>query len=269
MVTFRPLVHAVLVPALLAGCSQSLFDANPGGGNGNRDGGPTPNEPDAGADELDGGMTPVVPDAGSGGVPDATVRDECPVPCAADAFRDFRNVQGEPDHLWGYIEVQPEQPDSPYVDMSYAILPGPLVGWQGTSTGAQEPTIALCNTPNPDSACAELAKVLALTSPGNAANAHHPGLVWIARDDGRYAISGAWQVSSLAPEASTIMKLTRNSHSEVLHEVTPILTTAPYEFNFEIDVVVGDRIVLTATATTEASVSVGVNLFVTGPLGLR
>jgi hypothetical protein len=260
---FRHWTHTVLVLALLAGCSQSLFDANPGNGNGDGDGGPVPGEPDAGTDRPDGGMMPAVPDAG-GDVPDATVREECPLPCVADAFNDFRTGQGRPEDRWGYVEVQPEQPDSPYVDLTYALLPGPIVGWLGT--GIEEPSIGLCNVPDAGTVCDGLAKVLALTSPGNLADAHHPGLVWIAKSGGRYAVSGEWQVSPLAPAAPTIMKLTRNSHSEVLHEVTPTLTTTPEEFNFEIDVMAGDRIVLTATATTEQAVTVGVNVFVTGPL---
>ena len=264
---FRHRVHAVLVLALLAGCSQSLFDASPGGGNGNgdSDGGTMPSEPDARIDSPDGGMMPVVPDAATF-MPDAAPRDECPPPCAGDAFGDFYSVQGGVDGRWRYVEVQPEQPDSPYVDMTTTILPGPALGWIGT--GEIGPTIALCGKNTTEPPCVGLGSKLALTSPGNVADAHHPGLMWIAPDSGHFSLTGDWSVS-IESAVPTNMKLTRNSHSEVLYEESPTLTTTPYGFNVEIDVVEGDRIVLTATATTEQSVSVGVDFFVTGPLAAR
>jgi hypothetical protein len=274
MALFRLLLRhraqAVLVSALLAGCSQSLFDGSPGG-NGNGHGDAAPGEPDARVPLPDGSVMPPMDGGdpieldGGGGQPDAAPpRAVCPEPCAGDAFGDFKNVQGGLNGEWHYVEVQPEKPDSPYVDMVTTILPGPALGWIGS--GAVEPSIGFCNSPTDGGPCQEMAKVLALASPGNAADAHYPGLMWIVPEDGRYALSGTWRVSSAAPAAPTTMKFTRNSHSEVLHEDGPMLTTAPYEFNYEIDVVKDDRVVLTATATTSEGVTVGVDLFITGPL---
>jgi hypothetical protein len=270
MALFRYLAHSMLVFTLATGCSQSLFDDG-SGGNGNGDGGTVPSEPDARIDspdggmlpvEPDGGMLPVEPDGGAGG-PDAAVRPTCPQPCAGDALGDYNSEQGGDNGRWRYVEVQPEQPDSPYVDMTSAILPGPTVGWIGT--GVVQPTVAFCNISRDDGACIELEATLALTSPGNAPDAHHPGLMWIAPADGFYYLSGEWRVSSIAPAVPTNVKITRNGHSEILYDQSPTFTTDAYEFGVEVNILEGDRIVLTAAATTELSVTVGVDWFVTGP----
>jgi hypothetical protein len=201
---------------------------------------------------------------GDGGPDDASPRDVCPAPCAGDAYGDFSNEQGGTSGQWRYVEVQPEQPDSPYVDMTFTIFPGPTVGWIGT--GLVEPSMALCNAPRSEPPCLEMEKVLALTTPGDTADAHHPALLWIAPADGRYLVTCEGRVSSVAPAAPTTIQLTRNSHSEVLYEEAPTLTITPYEFNVEVDAVTGDPIVLSVTATTSEAVTVGVNFFVTGPM---
>ncbi|HWN71660.1 MAG TPA: hypothetical protein VNM90_28680 [Haliangium sp.] len=276
MALFRYLAHVVVIPALLTGCSQSLFDDGAGGGGGSPDGGgddrpdgaPEPGDPDAGEDP-DGGMV-IVPDGGGGsdggGVrPDASLppRDVCPAPCAGDAFDDFNNEQGGKTGRWRYAEVQPEQPDSPYVNMTDAILPGVVLGWIGT--GAEEPTIAFCVAEETGLPCVELKDTITLTTPGNEQGAHHPSLMWTVPADGVYYLSGDWRVSSLAPAVQTTMRFTVNSHSNIIDTENVTLTTAPSQFSIEVVVAAGDTIVLSAIATTAESVSVGVNLFITGP----
>jgi hypothetical protein len=266
MVLLRYLAHAVLVPALLAGCNQSLFDDGPGGGGDRRDGSPEPVDPDAseGTPDAGGPMTRLdggagEPDGGDKG-PDAAVRDVCPPPCAGDAYGDFNTVQGG---RWRYVEVQPEQPDAPYVNMTDTVLPGVVLGWIGT--GALEPTIAFCVAVESGPPCLEVDDTLALTTPSNAPDTHHPALMWSAPENGTYLLTGNWRVSSAAPSVQTTMLFTRNSHANVIASETRILTAIPYEFSYEIEAAAGDAIVLSAIATTDQSVAVGVNLFVTGP----
>jgi hypothetical protein len=104
------------------------------------------------------------------------------------------------------------------------------------------------------------------SSPGPAADLHQPGLMWIAPADGRYRLTSHRRISSAVPEAETTMTVTRNSHSDLIQSETLVLTATPYDFQVGIDAVEGDAIVLSATATTELGISVGVNFFVTGPM---
>ena len=256
----RYLAHAALIPALLAGCNQSLFDSG-GGGDGPGDGGSRTDVPDARSGAPDAGTlppdaTPDAPGAPDGGRPDARLQESCPPPCAGDAFAEFGDQQGGPDG-WRYIEVQS---DGSFVDMTPASFPD-AAGWQGT--GPSAPTIARCNATSVAPPCLQLDRLVALTS--NAQATSRPALIWTPSEYGTFIVSGSLQVPSLASGTEITMKLTRNGEAEQLYLERVTLATAPHAFEFEVDVTQGDDIVLSASPTTEASVSVGVNLFFSGP----
>ena len=274
MMQFRYLAHAVLASALAAGCSQSLFDAGTGGsGDGSHDAGSEPvpdaregtpdategipdapaGTPDAGmATPNDGGATP----DGGGVSPDAS---QCPAPCFYndDAFEDFDGSPDGKNGRWGYVEVQPDG----YEAMATANIGG-LPGFRGTGTPA--PTLTYCiSADETEPPCDELFGFLALTT--TAPDAHHPALRWTAPESGFYNVYAIYRAASDAPGVETIVMLTRNSQSDVLDSQRLVITEVANELTVPVNVDKGDVIVLSAIATTETPVSVGVNFSVTGP----
>jgi hypothetical protein len=198
-----------------------------------------------------------IPDGG-GDSPDAL--GDCMMPCLDDnAFNDFGGSQGGANGRWRYVEVQPE-PDS-YVAMSLATFPGAVTGFMGT--GSPAPSLAYCTSPATSPPCFELLGALALTT--TAPGSHHPALLWTAPEAGYYVVVAYYRVSSDAPAVATTMMLTHNSQSNVLESDTLTITTETSQMYAEVSVLAGDTIVLSAIATTEQSVSVGANFYITGP----
>jgi hypothetical protein len=265
MMLFRYIAHAVVIPALLAGCTQSLFDA--GGDGDRRDGAPRPDARtgDGGMmGQMDGGGGVDDPDGGR--PPDAgPPRPTCPGPCAGDAYAEYSGQQASMVG-WNYVEYRADQPENEFSGMAMDAV----AGWRGTGLSFEmAPTVTYCDETATAPLCAGLLGTLALTSNSSELEAHHPGLQWRPSMAGIYRISGTWQVAANAPESAVIMTIARNTQSEVLLSETLILTDTPYEFSVTAELAVTqttrDRIVLRA-ATTELPISVGVNLFITGPL---
>jgi hypothetical protein len=267
MVLFRYLAHAVIISALLSGCSsQSLFEDDNGGNGGPRDGSTKPSAPDSSPDPPDASMMTLPedggPDAqdGDAGSPDASVRDLCPKPCAGDAYGDFSLEQGGGNGRWRYVEVRS---DKQYVDMTVHQFPNFIFGWQGTEVNP--PTIAWCNDDKAVPPCVELDQLVELTSNGQ--TLHHPALMWIAPEAGYYVLTGTYRVSSVAPPADVTIRITLNEDTNERFSQTVRPRTDPQSFTLELDVMAGDAIVLSMLAATSVSVSVGTDFFITGPYG--
>jgi hypothetical protein len=209
--------------------------------------GSTMTSPDGGGGEPDGG----------GDRPDAAV--DCPEPCVVDddAFADFDGNQTGANGRWLYAELQPET--NSYVPMAPVSVNG-VPGFQGT--GTPRPSLTYCATTDTPP-CFELPGLLALAT--TAPDAHHPALRWIAPELGLYSVSAFYKVSSVAPMVETTVMLTLNDQSTVLDSRTEVLTIGGNQLYAEPELAVGDAIVLSAIATTDTSVSVGVNVTITGP----
>jgi hypothetical protein len=145
--------------------------------------------------------------------------------------------------------------------MSPASFPDGIAGWQGT--GPSAPTIAGCNAPTDAPPCAELDGLVALTS--TAQGAPQPALIWTPPQYGNYIVSGSLRVPALASGTEVAMKLTRNGEAEQLYLERVTLAATPHAFDFVIEVLDGDDIVLSTSPTADVSVTVGVDLFFSGP----
>jgi hypothetical protein len=114
-----------------------------------------------------------------------------------------------------------------------------------------------------DAGALDLPQMIALRTTSNAPGAHHPGLMWIAPEDGAYVVSGYVRFASPAPAVDTTMTLTRNDLMDVFGAWTLALTTMPQDFFIEVQATAGDVVV--ASASSDESVSVGIHLFFSGP----
>jgi hypothetical protein len=262
MMLLRYPAPVVLVLALAAGCSQSLFDDGVGD-DGNGGPGPVPDAregtPDADLTISDADPTrpdadPTRPDADVTPPPDAS--DGCTGECVDDdSYDDFNGDQGGTNGRWRYVEFRPEE-DS-YVDMAPAELDG-MPGFIGTGTPA--PSLARCADTMPVGLCSDLTRMLALTT--TAPGAHHPALLWTAPADGTYTVSVVYRVPPDAPAIPATMMLTRNNQSTVLDFETlgPIgtLNAAP-------ELTAGDVVVISAITDSDTIVSVGLGVLIHGP----
>lgn len=257
MALIRCFFPVVLMPALAAGCSQSLFDANPGGGG---------NPPDA-RDGIDD------PDGSTGVVPDAMIHATCPEPCVGDAVADFATDQSVGD--WSYRELlpvpdfvpPPGEPDYPPQRELEIMTYGPL-GTSGlsawTGTGDPAPAIASCTSDVTDERCEGVVQRLLLLPTTEAREAHHPALNWLSRETGIYRVSVDWRMSGKAtPGAPGAMLLARNQEWDSLHYQPYASSTDVATFELEVDALQGDLISLVALAKDSSSAPQGVNVFIT------
>lgn len=261
--------HAALMAALIAGCSQSLFDDVTGGGNnGGADGSVTrpdarPGNPDGGPEPVPDGGRPGEPDGGNDG-PDASVPTSCPPPCVGDAFEEFSDTQGGTNERWRYIEVQPEAlPGAQYVDMDPYTFAGAVPGWRGV--GTPPPSIARCVEVQQAPPCLEFQGLVALTT-SSGPDAHRPALLWTPSEYGAYIVSGSWRGSTQGEGVAAALTFALNSEDDVLRIEETTLTTTPKPFDFMVlNVVLGDDLVVSASTDSGESVSIGVDLFISGP----
>jgi hypothetical protein len=271
MPSLRSLAHIVLIPALLAGCSQSLFDARPGdndgdgGGDEDRDGAPEPIV-DARPGDTDGGMV-IIPDGG-GGIPDGggtpppdgrIGRDICPAPCIGDAFEEMVDAISGSQDKWRLVEVRPRV-DPEYAPMTPVAEGNGLIAVYGTSD--PPPKIHRCFSSSTAPPCPGLGDALALTTTNT--TAHHPALQWIAPQAGRYLFTVNWHVAPEVSVAATTMVLARNTQSVVLDE--QLVTLTPDGFEITQELAQGESVVLSAISDGATSMVVGVDFFVSGPL---
>ncbi|HWN67020.1 MAG TPA: hypothetical protein VNM90_05240, partial [Haliangium sp.] len=261
MALIRPFVGLVLVSALAAGCSQSLFDY-PGGddGNGKADGGVP--DPVDGSVIVDDGGNVIRPDANPDLPPDAAVPTGCPEPCLADAVRDFAYSPDAVSAPWLYAEETPSVLGTSYTEMSIETRGD---GTQVYVGGVGSPAIVHCPSHPTYASCVDVADKLLFetTEPG----AHHPALVWIPSASARttYRVSGDWRIPSSAPtDVPVTLLLVRNSQFDSVLDERFFTRKLPAAFDFEIDVQPGDILRLIAIAGDASHAPLALSFYVSG-----
>jgi hypothetical protein len=234
MTLSRRLASAVLMSALAAGCSQSLFDANP---------------------------APDGPDARDGEDADAAVPMDCPVEnCVGDAVAEFATEQNGP---WRYVEVGAGELG--FIEMNYEAARVPPA-WVGARALAA--SIVNCAQQTDASSCSGLADRI-LLQPSSDPDEPRPALAWTARATGTYHLTIDWRLDDTqASERPAVLQVTRNSQLD--HVLTAAFNASTEVSTFaqgvvEIDALQGDSIALVSTARALAddmSTPLGVRFYV-------
>jgi hypothetical protein len=253
----------ILVSALVAGCSQSLFGI-PGGddGNGKPDARDDEPEPPDGGVTLDDAGNVIRPDANPGVPPDAAVPTNCPEPCLFDAVAEFAYSADAISGAWLYAEDLPSPFGTGYSEMRLETRGD---GTQAYVGNLGSPAIVHCPS-YPDYAnCQDVKDKLLFetTEPG----AHHPSLVWIAPQGTRtaYRLSGDWRVPSSAPtDTPMTLLLVRNSQFDSVLDERFFTRTVPAAFDFELDAQPGDIFRLIAIAGDASHAPLALSLYVSG-----
>lgn len=253
MVVIRYLAGVTLVSALVAGCSQSLFDADPGGG-GNGNGG----DPDGGnPGRIDAGVDP---DGRSVDAPDAGPIEEI----AEDAIAYFSLEQGGVNGRWRYYEFQFSEtatPSSTYSPMTPGQRADMFEGWIGTGTPSPAimPCFRLAGMYPP---CTGLAGTLLFETTSFMASDRQPALAWTVPVTGRYRFTFSLSRSdpeSVEPPAKA--SILRNSEFDALSSpLPPDLGLS----ELVADALAGDSILLTMRPDEVSSVPLGVTFSVSG-----
>jgi hypothetical protein len=254
------LAGMILVSALVAGCSQSLFDL-PGDDDGNgepdaRDDEPKP--PDAGV-MLDDAGNVIRPDANPEVPPDAAVPTNCPEPCLFDAVADFAYSPDAISGSWVYAEEVPSPFGTTYSEMRLETRSDGTQAFVGQGSPAfvhcpSYPGYVNCNG-------VEDKLLFETTEPG----AHHPALVWLAPQDTRtaYRLSGDWRVPSNTPTDTPMsLLLVRNSQFDSMLDERFFTRTMPAAFDFEIDVQPGEILRLIAISGDASHAPLALSLYV-------
>lgn len=254
MAIIRYLACAASMCALAAGCSQSLFDANPGGDGGSGGGRDSGEERD--------GAPPVRPDArvGDAGVDGSgpPIPSNCPMPCAGDAAGDYDGSPDGSNGRWRYVELRSATSD--YAEMtSTTYPPGTTLGNIGT--GDPAPGIANCDGPSGVLPCDDQGGSLVFITTKNT-GANHPAIRWTAPTAGRYQLSGSWKFPFSAPMETNILYVSVNDQPAIL-EVPTGLTAGTFETTATLEE--GDAVTLTAIVDSDIGTYLGVNVYITGP----
>jgi hypothetical protein len=257
MALIRALAGLVLASALVAGCSQSLFD-NP-----DDDGDGPPDDPglDGGVGRDDAGNV-IPPDANPNLPPDAAVPTKCPAPCLFDAVAEFGYSDTGASGVWLYAEDKPSLFGTSYSEMSLVTKED---GTRAYVTGIQGPPAIVHCPSHPDYPnCAGVEdKILFETAePG----ASQPALAWIVPPESprrRYRLSGDWRVPSNAPtDVPMTLLLVRNSRFDAVVEKRFLTSTEPAAFDIELDLQPSDILRLIAMPGDATPVPVALSLYI-------
>lgn len=259
MVVIRYLAGVTLVSALVAGCNQSLFDADRGGGGNGGD-------PDGGDQgRIDAG---IAPDGRSMDSPDAGPIEEI----TEDAIAYFSLEQGGKNGRWRYYEFQFSeflaQPPT-YAPMTVGERAGMFEGWIGT--GTPSPAIMPCigdlvsNPQNMYLPCTDLAGTLLFETTSFMSSDRQPALAWTVPVTGRYRFVFNLNLSdpgAVAPPPQTY--ILRNSEFDA---VSSAIAPGGGMSELIVDALEGDSILLTMRPEELSSVPVGVSFSASGERG--
>jgi hypothetical protein len=255
MIVIRYLAGVTLVSALVAGCNQSLFDDNPGGGgNGGDPDGGNPVRIDAGVD----------PDGRSMDGPDAGPIEEI----FDDAIAFFSLEQGGQNGRWRYYELQFSQSvtqSSTYAPMTLGQREGMFDGWIGTGTPSPaimpcfiEPSLTMYLP------CVDLSASLLFETTGFMPGDRQPALAWRVPVTGRYRFTFNLGLSDPDVDLPPRAYFMRNSEFDALSSA---VSPNPGIFELVVDALADDSILLAMRPEDVANVPVGVSLSVSGDSG--
>lgn len=240
---------------LLAGCSAiSDFDFTFD----DEDAGPDAGSFDAGDVDGDAGPRRDADGLDAGADDAGPAVDRCPAPCVADAISDYSGSQGAGDVDWRYYEDRRQPLGAFYPEMSETT--SPIAGFSGGANAF----VASC-ADNPSLAECESIRDRLLVQ-GDAPGAGSDAVIGFeAGARATYRVQGTVRLPDGVSSAEAHrITLSRNSRHDVLGSVNVVPTTTPETFDALVDVLPGDRVLVTfeQRGGSEA-VPLGVQLWVT------
>ncbi|HWU86499.1 MAG TPA: LamG-like jellyroll fold domain-containing protein [Kofleriaceae bacterium] len=220
------LTRALVAMLLVAGCSESLFDAH-GGRRG--DGGP-------GGD--DGGVDADIP-----------VPTTCPDPCIADAAADYNGVQGGKNGVWHYFD---DHRNRAWMRMTETA---------GEMTGLENDRIASCTDHPTTTACQGLPGAILVSSGGVAAS--DPAIEY--QSPAAQVIQLSFHAYVPSDGQVQKVRLYRNSREDVLFTRTAMPGSTVSHTMF-VDALADDRFLIALEPMQTAVGQVALHFFVNGPI---
>jgi Concanavalin A-like lectin/glucanases superfamily len=217
-----PISRVLLLPLLLAGCNQSLFD----------------NSGPRGRD-ADGGIT------------------GCAEPCLGDAVAEWNGEQGGTHARFRYRDYG-RKPGHDAADM----IPSDVVGeYTFLGRGTPAPAIGTCADVGGDE-CAGLGDVLLLAPGQLDADGFDPAVQLKASVSGTLRVYGTFATKTGSAGGRQRLLLGRNARADLLFDGSYRPGEATAVFDLEVDALLGDRLaLLSAPPLDGTAVPVGVTFF--------
>jgi hypothetical protein len=194
--------------------------------------------------------------AGCGKVSDTP--SDCTAPCAGDPVDDFAETQGGSNGRWKYLADTRSINGATYEEMTWGTIRGEP-GW--VSSGGTSPAGILSCADNPDAqGCADLDTSL-MFYPGTDQD---PALAFVAPDNGTYALSGKVRSATGNPEGlAQRFMISRSARHDLIDSRVHVTSPTADEFTAQVELLAGDRLILTFVGGTTESVPVAFDYHLT------
>jgi hypothetical protein len=186
------------------------------------------------------------------------VPSDCTAPCAGDPVDDFAEVQGGGNGRWRYLADSRATNGAVYEEMTFGMVRG-APAWVG-ATGTSPPGILNC-ADNPDTQGCENLETSLMFYPGTEAD---PALAFVAADNGTYIVTGKVRSATGNPEGlAQRFMLSRNSRHDLLDSRVHVTAPLADDFTAQVELLAGDRLVLTFVGGMTESVPVAFDYHLT------
>ena len=183
---------------------------------------------------------------------------DCTAPCAGDPVDDFAETQGGSNGRWRYLVDTRAPNGAAYEEMAFGEVRG-APGWVG-SAGSSPPGIVSCADHPDTQGCANLETSL-MFYPGTDGD---PALAFVAADHGTYRLSGRVRAATGNPEGLPQRFLvSRSSRHDLIDSRVHVTAPVADEFSADVELLAGDRLILTFVGGTTESVPVAFDYHLT------
>jgi hypothetical protein len=183
---------------------------------------------------------------------------DCTAPCAGDATVDFSEAQGGTNGRWLYLADTRSVAGADYIEMTRGEVRG-VAAWIGDA-GVSPPGIYSC-ADNPDATGCENLETFLMFVPGTDQD---PVIAFVAPSNGTYALTGKARAATGDPEGLTMRyALSRNGRSDLIDSRIHVTSPTPDDFSAEVEMLAGDRLMLTFLGNLQSAVPVAFDFHLT------
>jgi hypothetical protein len=183
---------------------------------------------------------------------------DCTAPCAGDPIDDFSEQQGGTNGRWRYLADTRAPNGAVYEEMTWGEVRGEPA-WVG-SAGTSPAGIFSC-ADNPDAQGCEGFDTSLMFVPGTDQD---PALAFIAADNATYALTGRVRSATGNPEGlAQRFMVSRNSRHDLIDSRVHVTSPIADEFSAQVELLAGDRLIVTFVGGTTESVPVAFDYHLT------
>src|SRR5690349_1346921 len=183
---------------------------------------------------------------------------DCTAPCAGDPVDDFGTTQGGTNGRWKYLVDTRNPNGAVYEEMTFGEVRG-VPAWVGAA-GTSPAGIFSCADNASAQGCEGLDTYLMFV-PGTDQD---PALAFVAPDNGTYHLTGKVQSAIGNPEGlAQRFMISRNTRHDLMDSRVHVTAPTPDDFTADVELVAGDRLIVTFVGGATESVPVAFDYHLT------